>query len=304
MHEPNREFGLEFHCDYPYQHDYYFFGDSVALKQILLNIVGNAIKFTDSGFVKIHVDVVKHEAHPENCSLDFCIEDSGPGIVADKQSLIFDRFQQADTSITRKYGGAGLGLSIAKGIVDLLGGSIHLESVLHHGTKFFIKIPMRLAVNHMQPPRHVEEPLNNTVAMNPTQPCRARVLIVEDDEIIQMVYQSFLQQLNCHVSITASGMSALALLQQHEFDLILSDIGLPDISGIELAKEYQTLAKQHKAPIIAVTGYGDLQNHEELMTYGIAEIFVKPINKSILEELLHKYALKKNACFTAVASGI
>lgn len=284
---------LSFQCVYPDQKDDHFFGDSVALKQILLNIVGNAIKFTDKGFVKMSSQILTNDAQAENCCIRFCIEDSGPGIAEDKQSLIFDRFQQVDTSITRKYGGTGLGLSIAKGLIDLLDGSIYLESLVNEGTKFFIEIPLRRAVNewHLQPFVH---DIQELAATDDQQRIRARILIVEDDKIIQMVYQSLLHKLNCQVSIVDSGLAALNLLKQQEFDLILSDIGLPDISGLDLAKKYQAFAK-HKAPIIAVTGYGDLQNYDELVKCGITDVFVKPISKQILEELLDKYVSKNGS---------
>jgi K+-sensing histidine kinase KdpD len=202
-------------------------GDPHRLSQVLFNIVGNAMKFTQAG----HVRVTSNLARGENdiCQVSFTIEDTGVGMDLAYLTKVFEAFSQEDASITRKFGGSGLGLSIARSIVQIMGGTIQIESEKGKGTRVNIRIPMRISN---------EKTKRDIVEMTDLQKSLKglRILAVEDNELNRMVLQVILKKCEVFVSIAHNGQEAIDLIQHQEFDLVLMDVQMPIVDGLEATK--------------------------------------------------------------------
>jgi len=241
--------------------------DELRLKQIFTNLLNNAVKFTDKGFIEFGYQTVKEDTYL------FYVKDTGIGIKEEHQEIIFDRFRQADETIERNYEGAGLGLSISKGLVKRLGGEIWLESEPGKGTTFFFTLPVQIK----EP--HVENRVLDNEAKAKLQ--KTKVLVVEDDPSNILYFKEIFEdeQVNCIFSKTGHGLFDI-LNNNPDTAIILTDIRLPDINGLDLAKKVKEQWKN--IPIIAQTAYAMPGDKEKCIKAGCDDYIEKPINRNIL----------------------
>ena len=247
-------------------------GDQVRLTQILNNLVGNAIKFTEQGFVSIHVNSLN--THGEHIDISFEVRDSGIGISQDKIQTIFNSFTQATSDTTRKFGGTGLGLTICKRLVELQGGSIQVKSKEGIGSSFGFTISYRKTEQHPLPPVvEMEAPSLNDV----------RVLLVEDNPSNRMVACSFLGKIGVQVTIAENGLEAIKAVQSQCFDIILMDLQMPRMDGYEATQAIRQLGGRFdKLPIIALTADVVSDVKERVVKAGMNDYLSKPFNPNIL----------------------
>lgn len=244
-------------------------GDSLKISQILINLVGNAIKFTKNGVISIYVNVVNDFKEENKIRLYFEIEDTGVGISPEKQGDIFDNFSQESQQINRMYGGSGLGLSIVKNLLELLGSEIKLESHLGKGSRFFFELSFdTVTENEVSKKKKVLEKIDFKLFKD------KRILIVEDNKINQLITRKILEKQQIICSVANNGDIAIKKVQESNFDLILMDIHMPGISGVEASKIIRSFDMQ--TPIIALTAV-TLEDHiEEFFANGITDVIPKP----------------------------
>jgi signal transduction histidine kinase/AmiR/NasT family two-component response regulator len=272
-------------------------GDSNRLRQIVMNLVGNSIKFTDYGEVFVKV-VVEEGVSPEQDTLPACLEpgdgylqvhfavrDTGIGIAEDKQRLIFESFVQADGSTTRKYGGTGLGLAICSQLVRLMGGRIWVDSQLGHGSTFHFTAPfgcMRDLAGYEKP---VEQALKKAER-------QLRILLAEDNEVNQQIAIEFLQRRGHEVRLANNGAEVLSLLAVDHFHVILMDIQMPKMDGFQAtaAIRQKEIVSGHHIPIIAMTGYAMKSDRQRCLDAGMDAYISKPIRSRELFEIVETYA--------------
>jgi signal transduction histidine kinase/ActR/RegA family two-component response regulator len=250
-------------------------GDKVKLNQILINLVGNALKFTNKGSVDILIKL-KNE-HSKNIELTFSIKDTGIGIPKDKQQQIFESFTQSDASITRNYGGTGLGLSITQKLIELQGGKIWLNSEEGKGSEFLFTLRFEKAAD--QTSSHQKEKLTKKFEKE------YRVLLVEDNKINQFVTASFLKNWGLKTDIANNGQEALDLLMVRDYDICLMDLHMPVLDGLETVREFRKKEKPPRnknLPIIALTANAFSDTKKEVLDSGMNDFTSKPINQDEL----------------------
>jgi len=260
--------------------------DPTRLQQCLINLVGNAVKFTDQGHVFVNVSLHEHEDKP---AIRFDIEDTGIGIAADKQSVIFESFSQADGSYTRRYGGTGLGLTITKQLAGLLGGELTLTSQEGKGSVFSLTIPAGVDV--------VKQPLldrQNIGGMLESEHDKSahdkfsgHVLVAEDVKTNQMVIRIMLENIGLEVTIAGDGKEAVQYAQEKSFDLIFMDIHMSGMSGYDTTKAIRK--EGITTPIVALTANAIKGDDEKCLKAGCDDYMSKPIDQARLSEILQKY---------------
>jgi PAS domain S-box-containing protein len=253
-------------------------GDSGRLRQILFNLVGNAIKFTEQGEVKVRVYPAEFDKDSDQLGLCFEVSDTGLGIEADQLESIFEPFTQVDGSSTRKYGGTGLGLSIVKRLVELLGGSIRIESKPGEGTTVGFRIPVEASEG--------EATVRKKPAQNVTLPHGLKILLAEDDPANQLVARRMLEKQGHVVTCVATGREALAILEREAFDLILMDVQMPEMGGTEATREVRKDERFANLPIIALSAHAMAGDRERFLDSGMTDYLSKPIEMEELEAVL------------------
>jgi len=265
-------------------------GDASRLRQILTNLTGNAIKFTSRGSVALGIQL--EHSYEQYAWLRFSVIDSGIGIPAEKLESIFESFSQADESTTRKYGGSGLGLTISKQLVELMGGNIGVESIESFGSKFWFTI--------MLDKQSAEESLARTTPARPmrhlpsdaTARRNCRILLAEDDPVNQAVAREFLTQLSYSVDIVGNGSEALRLLAVHDYHLVLMDCQMPEMDGMEataVIRDPGSHVCNHQVPIIALTAYALKGDRERFLAAGMDDYLTKPLDLDSLDAVLGKW---------------
>ena len=257
------------------------YGDAMRLQQVLINLGGNAVKFTEHGEVRLSIQVLALDA--TKVSLQFALSDSGIGIAAEKQALIFSSFTQAEASITRRFGGTGLGVAISQRLVALMGGELKVDSTLGQGSRFYFSIELPLAV------------LSPEQAPLARQSCSVlRVLMVDDSASVRALYQAMGESLGWAVTVADSGAAALALIQQQQasgagYEAIFIDWQMPGLDGWQTSQQIRALLPSAQTPlIIMVTAY----QREMLLQRSSAEqalldgFLVKPVTAAMLLDAL------------------
>jgi PAS domain S-box-containing protein len=248
-------------------------GDPYRLNQILLNLISNAIKFTEHGSIGLTCSVVRETM--EEIELEFSVKDTGIGIDADKAESIFESFTQASSSISRQYGGSGLGLTICRQLLDMQGGRIWLHSEPGIGSDF------RFVISYSKADQQVI-PRNPRVEF--TSLGNLRILLAEDNRVNQFITEAMLQDWGFVVDTAVNGREAIALIEQYYYDIILMDIQMPDLNGIEATRIIRGMTdkKKAKTPIIALTANTSRAMHKKYIAEGMTDLLVKPYKEITL----------------------
>ena len=264
-----------------------YLSDATRIRQMLLNLVGNAIKFTKDGYVRIEGALIEHDG--ESALLEFSVSDTGIGIAPDKIDLLFKPFSQTDSSIARKFGGSGLGLSIVSHLAKLMGGDVGIESVAGKGSRFWFRLRAK-QVEDGEESRSSERPANDVPAQ-----LSGRVLVVEDNIVNRMVIESMLTKLGITVTLAFDGQQALDTLTQGDFpdpDLILMDLNMPVMDGYdatERIRQWESDNNLPRLPIIALTADAYEEDRQRCMAVGMDDFLTKPIALDALQSALQKW---------------
>ncbi len=262
-------------------------GDELRLKQILINLLGNAIKFTSQGAVSLTISV--KESDNSKAKLSFCIQDSGIGISEQDIGQLFQAFNQLDDSITRRFGGTGLGLSLSQELVQLMGSQFIVTSTLGIGTCFYFDLVLNLP-SAIEIDTLTEHDSLIAVASDFGKDLAGlRVLAVEDNLFNQQIIKELLSLSGIIVELANNGEEALAILQQHDFDAVLMDAHMPVMDGFEATRQIRSQARFAKLPIIALTAGVTPEERSRCMDAGMDDFINKPINISLLLATLAKW---------------
>ncbi|MFZ5352244.1 MAG: response regulator [Bacillota bacterium] len=254
-----------------------FIGDSVKLNQILISLVGNAVKFTDKGFVNIKLD--KLENKDDFCHLRFSVLDTGVGISEKDKEKLFKIFSQVDDSYNKRYEGAGLGLAICSRLIKLFDGSIGVESELNVGSRFYFDIWLQEDTGYINQSKPIEQ--KKYIEQ------RNRVLVVEDDDVNQLVLTKYLKAQGYTVNAVVNGQEAIELLEREAYDLVLMDIQMPVMNGIEATRALRS--RGIDVPIVAVTAYAMDKDKETFLSAGADDYIAKPFDFNELSAKIEKY---------------
>ncbi|KAB2954641.1 response regulator [Heliorestis acidaminivorans] len=284
-----KEKGLKLTIDIPSEVPAYVSGDALRVGQVLMNLLGNAVKFTDNGNINITVQV--DEENEEKITLTFSVQDTGIGIAKEKHKSLFQPFTQADGSMTRKYGGTGLGLSITKRLVEMMNGRVWLESEAGKGSTFYFTIPFSIKndANSMELLTHRN---------------RLKVLIVDDSQSDREILSTFIEALKCECTFAETGEEALQEIEQtyqeksKPYDLVLMDYKMPKLDGFETTLYLQKKYELTKMPVvIMVTAHDTLEAKDKAQALNLAGFLVKPVNQSKLFNLIINIFGKKEGLF-------
>lgn len=257
-------------------------GDATRLTQILVNLISNALKFTEKG--GIDIQIYNKESNQHNIQLGGAITDTGIGIEEHKLEAIFDRFHQAENSITRKYGGTGLGLSIVKDLILLQGGDITVESERGKGTTFRFFIPYTIASHQVPVPESV-----NISELRRSGQTPVKILVVDDNEMNRSLMEHLLNEWNLSFDMANNGNEALEKLKQSDYDLVLMDIQMPEMDGYSATRRIRTELGLD-VPVIAMTAHALAGEREKCLSSGMNEYISKPVNEKELYELINRFA--------------
>jgi len=259
-------------------------GDPTRLRQVIVNLVSNALKFTDQGEVQINVDVVKFDN--DNLNVKISVSDTGIGIPEAALKTLFNAFTQADGSTTRKYGGTGLGLAIVSQLVDMMGGILGVDSVEGEGSVFWFSADFQCSD---------EKPENRPALLSKTGPIQldAKVLLVEDNPINQMVAQKMLEKVGLKPVLANNGVEAMQQLNEQTFDLVLMDCQMPEMDGFDATREIRKLEikaiNQNSIPVVAMTANVMSGDRERCLDVGMDDYIGKPVQRDQLESVLRKW---------------
>ncbi len=266
-------------------------GDPGRLRQVLVNLAGNAVKFTATGVVTVRVGLA--DAALGAIGLRFVVSDTGIGIAADKQALLFEKFSQADVSTTRHYGGSGLGLAISKQLVQLMGGDIGVESTEGHGTSFWFTLPLAQSLSLTQLNPNPLQPTAPAIGKLPTwQGLRALLALLAEDNIInQKVAVGFLQKLGLRVDVVGNGSDACQALTSEVYDVVFMDLQMPVMDGLDATR----LLRSSQAtinpglPVIAMTANAMVGARQQCLEAGMNDYITKPVTTRSLAHVLEKW---------------
>lgn len=273
---------LQFKYDFDEKLPEMVMGDPTRLNQILVNLLNNGIKFTESGFVKLKVEFLQDSNDCYNIKFD--IIDSGIGIPEDKIDVIFERFTQANTNTTRKYGGTGLGLSISKSLVGLLGGTLTVESTEGEGSIFSFTIPFGKPIQEISQETAPSRIINGK--------SNIRILLVEDNLLNQKLARKVLEKQGFISELAENGKLAIELLKKESFDLILMDLQMPEMDGYQTTIYLRNEMKL-KTPIIAMTAHSIVGEKDKCLSIGMNDYIPKPFNPDVLYEKIMHYTKKR-----------
>ncbi len=281
--------GLDVHYSIPPELDLKYLGDKNRLRQVLVNLIGNSIKFTDSGYVVLKA--TKEEIDNRSHLISFTIEDSGSGIPPERQEDLFLPFAQLDTSSTRRFGGTGLGLTISKKLVELMGGEIGVESTPGKGSLFWFNVRLKPVLSEktaMDP----SPPLTDTGERRPRQVRGPRVLIVEDDATNRLVIEGMLEHTGVPFTFAHNGREAIDKWKENVYDLILMDCQMPVMNGYEATAAILALQKElpekKKPVIIALTADVTSQARKRCREVGMDAYIEKPIDLNVLSDVVRR----------------
>ena len=262
----------------------YLFVDIIKLKQVIVNLIGNAIKFTEKGMIIFDCNVI--EKTPSSTKVKFLIKDDGIGISKDKLETVFDPFTQSDSSTTKKYGGTGLGLSISKSIIELQNGKLQVESKVNEGSTFTFILEFRNSTSKTSKPK-------NENLLIPKFDSTKKVLVAEDNEINQILISHLLENLGFKIVLVQNGQEAVdAYIKDcDEFVIVLMDISMPILNGVDALKKILNFEQEKKishTPIVALTANAFESDKRYYLEEGFDYYLSKPINNEQLKQIISK----------------
>lgn len=267
-------------------------GDPTRLRQILINLIGNAIKFTSKGKVKVGTKLLGES--DGILRLEFCVEDTGIGIARDQQELIFEAFRQADGSYTREFGGTGLGLTISSQLVGLMGGRIWVESERGQGSRFYFTACFATLTTSRRLSQSESSPVTPDASARSSSDRRLRVLLVEDNPINQRLAQVMLEKRGHQVIVATNGRIAIEKLLKSDWqlDVILMDVQMPEMDGLAATAEIRRMEKNRNShiPIVALTAHALDRDRERCLAVGMDEYLSKPVQAEKLNAVLKELA--------------
>jgi signal transduction histidine kinase/CheY-like chemotaxis protein len=271
--------GLKLNCEYSDDCPEFVVGDSVRIRQIFMNLVSNSIKFTQKGEITVKLDPL--EFTKSKTTLQISVRDTGIGIAEDNIGKIFDKFTQADTSTTRKYGGTGLGLPISKLLIEKMGGEISVKSKTGEGTEFIFSIPFENADG-----KYFEESTEELKIFWEKQP---KVMLVEDNFVNQRVAMTHIEASGCLVDLAENGLDALTKFRENSYDIIFMDVQMPVMDGFEATRILRRIEEgKTKTPIVAMTAGASSDGKDECLEAGMDDYLSKPVNRFDLNKMLIK----------------
>ncbi|MCZ8343600.1 MAG: PAS domain-containing protein [Leptospira sp.] len=274
--------------------------DAIRLRQIILNLTSNAIKFTEIGFVKVRISASK--LYDDIHHFTFEIRDTGIGIDEENQKKIFEAFSQADTSTTRKFGGTGLGLTISSQLLKLFGSKLSVNSSLNNGSVFSFSFPIKALKDSEQTPissdllkKQPEPNLDNTVYLQ-TGEALARILIAEDNPVNMMLTRALIRKIfpNAEILEAKDGSEAVVLFEEHSPNLILMDIQMPELNGYDATKKIRDLKNGKTIPILALTAGTVAGEESRCLAAGMNDYISKPVVLKTLSEKLKKWLITED----------
>ena len=259
-------------------------GDPFRLRQVLVNLLHNAVKFTDRGRVVLEVIVL--EASEEAVELRFSVRDTGIGIAEDQFDSVFDAFTQVDASSTRRHGGSGLGLAIVKELADLMGGRVGVDSQLDQGSTFWFEL--RLKIGSEPAPAPAPAPRAQVDVIVPP----AHILLAEDDAVNQMVVTAMLEKMGCVVDVVDDGDAACSAVAQKRYDLVFMDCHMPVMDGFEATRCIRDPARgdDTRTPIVALTADALAGDRERCLAAGMDDYMTKPVSMAQLAAAVQRWA--------------
>jgi signal transduction histidine kinase/ActR/RegA family two-component response regulator len=251
-------------------------GDGPRLRQIVMNVVGNAVKFTDRGEVVV-------DCGYDDDTLTIDVRDTGPGIAKNMQTSVFESFSQADTSSTRRHGGVGLGLAISKRLVDLMGGTISVDSEFGKGAVFHVAIPMKTVTRMSSAPA--------AAAIMPLPADGRRVLLAEDNPVNQEVARLMLESLGYSVDVVEDGRGALQAIAEHNYVAALMDCQMPELDGYEATRELRRREQSDNThlPVIAITAHAMVGDAEKCFAAGMDDYLSKPVRLNDIRRVMQRW---------------
>ncbi|EGV1828936.1 TPA: ATP-binding protein [Vibrio parahaemolyticus] len=255
-----------------------FTGDCARLRQILFNLAGNAVKFTNEGHV-----LIRTELNSEDKQLLIIVSDTGIGIAPDKQGRVFNSFEQADSSTTRRFGGTGLGLAIVKKLTELMGGSITLKSVEGVGTQFIVTLPIPWNESEKPSPQHTPVQTRSTQNL--------RILLAEDNRVNALVAKGFCEKLGHTVDVAENGLVAVEKARDNDYDLILMDNHMPEMNGVEATRFIREKLRV-KTLLFAYTADVFREAHDHFIAAGADHVLTKPLQRESFADALKQFSAR------------
>ncbi len=255
-----------------------FTGDCARLRQILFNLAGNAVKFTNEGHV-----LIRTELNGEDKQLLIIVSDTGIGIAPDKQGRVFNSFEQADSSTTRRFGGTGLGLAIVKKLTELMGGSISLKSVEGVGTQFIVTLPIPWNESEKPSPQHTPVQTRSTQNL--------RILLAEDNRVNALVAKGFCEKLGHAVDVAENGLVAVEKARDNDYDLILMDNHMPEMNGVEATRFIREKLRV-KTLLFAYTADVFREAHDHFIAAGADHVLTKPLQRESFADALKQFSAR------------
>jgi CheY-like chemotaxis protein len=263
-------------------------GDAIRIQQILFNLIGNAVKFTDQG--SVHVSIEVEPGAGRALTLRLAVSDTGIGIAASAMPTLFDRFTQADSTTMRRYGGSGLGLAITREIVQMMGGTIETTSTPGQGSRFAVALPSRFADRGELVPAS-DEPSQAAPARTPL-----RLLVAEDNDVNQILINAVLTRMGHLVDLVANGLLAVEAVRRGDYDLVLMDLQMPAMDGVEATQAIRALGDVRAAiPIIAMTANAFEEDRQACLAAGMDDYLSKPIDVEQLARALARRGVEVEA---------
>jgi len=292
-----RNKGLQMEFRYPAHAPRRVMGDPVRVRQIALNFLGNAVKFTEEGGVRMEVEYLPPADLVPVHSMAISVTDTGIGIAPQHLERLFERFTQADSSTTRRYGGTGLGLAIVRQLAELMGGFVQVQSELGAGSTFRCVLPFPIA-----PPEEPADP--PAPGEEPSRVTGARVLVVEDNLVNQRVAARLLERMGYGVEVATNGREATEKARHSRFDAILMDCQMPEMDGLEATRRIRASeAGRRPTPVIALTASAIDGDRESCLAAGMDDFVAKPIQMDQLRKVLERWLQEPSATRGEAAGG-
>lgn len=299
-----KEKGLSYSFDFPETIPVTLIGDSARLRQILINLIGNAVKFTEKGGITLSVILLNRD--DTHCTIRFSVKDTGIGIARDKRHLVFRVFSQVDSSISRDFGGTGLGLAISQQLAEMMQGTLDFTSELHVGSTFELTIPLKIV--ETTPALHDDKSLHLAISQGtfpqlpsispldirqcPDNNNKASILLVDDNDVNRLVAERILTKNNFCVSQVIHGLDAINTLSVNTYDLVLMDIQMPIMDGFEatrIIRDPSSSVLNHKIPVIAMTAHAGPEDYQKCIQSGMNDYISKPISPGLFLSTIGKW---------------